>query len=88
MINNVIMQNNIKSYNKSIICFDTRVSDVSHGVLSLPSRVRSHPEKSSGTFVALTGTPIIIQPSMTCPFLLRSLRCYISNLFCGTILRV
>ena len=46
------------------------VSDVSLG------RVRSHPEKSSGTFVALTGTPIIIQPSMTCPYLSKSLRCY------------
>ena len=57
------------------MCFDTRVSDVSLGVLSLPGRVRSHPEKSSGTFVALTGTLIIIQPSITCPFLPRRLRC-------------
>ena len=32
------------------------------------------PRKPSGTFVALTGTLIIIQPSMTCPFLPRSLR--------------
>ena len=68
------------------ICFDTMVSNVSLGVLSLPGRVRSYPTKSSGTLVALTGTLIIIQPSMTCPFLPRSLRCYTSNLFCGTIL--
>ena len=81
------MQNSIKvTQNKSIICFDTRVSDVSLGVLSLPGRVRSHPEKPSGTFVAFTGTSIIIQPSLTSPFPPRSLRCYISNVFCGTIL--
>ena len=43
------MQNKIKvTYNKSIICFDTMVSDVSLGVLSLPGRVRSHPENPVG----------------------------------------
>ena len=30
-------------YTKSKICFDSRVSDVSLGVLSLPGRVRSLP---------------------------------------------
>ena len=34
------------------------ISDVSLGVLSLPGRVRSHPEKNSVTFVTLACTVI------------------------------